>query len=221
MGRAQGRAPPVWWALRPRLAAHAHGRNLREGIGNTAGLKPKVAPAPGDHSTQSAIPASLRAWGAGLRTCCMHRTCTTYASRAHVHAVHTHTARTLRMLTAHAPHMHIDRTHTQAHTRAAAVGVFLRALLEDRAEVVAAALYLQRHAPITPGDEDEVWAVRARYAARHSPKSAATSQQPERVASRRAPNPSACLGPPLGPKWSALAARPPKRVPLCGVRSVA
>ena len=47
--------------------------------------------------------------------------------------------------------------------RAAAVGCYLRVLFEDRAESFAAALYLQRHAPITAADEAEV--TRARDAA--------------------------------------------------------
>jgi len=47
--------------------------------------------------------------------------------------------------------------------RAAAVGSYLRALLEGRAESFAAALYLRRHAPLTAADEAE--AARARDAA--------------------------------------------------------
>ena len=47
--------------------------------------------------------------------------------------------------------------------RAAAVGCYLRVLLEGRAESFAAALYLQRYAPITAADETE--ATRARDAA--------------------------------------------------------
>ena len=39
--------------------------------------------------------------------------------------------------------------------RAAAVGSYLRALLEGRAESFAAALYLRRHAPLTAADEAE------------------------------------------------------------------
>ena len=44
--------------------------------------------------------------------------------------------------------------------RAAAVGCYLRVLFKDRAESFAAALYLQRHAPIAAADEAK--ATRAR-----------------------------------------------------------